>query len=403
MSAREVTYRIVIAIGSFIAAFLLLSAHGPGAAFDSMTGESYSQLPDCPRLREPVVATNESNHSLRYVPEPVNPTVCPRPVLEPASPTSPRPVLEPASATASPLPEHPMEICTGDGIRADFSHMALTMCETPMVSLFMRQAPAKIDVLGVRLRSSSGTAWIPFYWDGDLDLFRVMRVRILDERGRSSGSCSIKPPPGNYVDESFFDCPLPPPPLLPGGWSLVIHWTSGAVSGHTYTIPLEMCTEPVYRMGQQPCASSELGAASSQPVPSTVPAPLPAPHLPRVGVCSSTLTSQYKTLSLGHIVPFIEFYRLSGVDYMLLYARADAYYEFAPLLLELYAGDAPAFVFDIKKVPHSCRDPFEDVEWCDQTKLMNSCLSHLEGRVDWVGCGKGGGGGGALLTVHLLR
>jgi hypothetical protein len=243
------------------------------------------------------------------------------------------------------------------------------------------QAQALVHVISVRLRASS-TVFIPIYVEGlarqaklDRSLLFQFEVRLsVNTTDGRSPLCEVSGPPSGEVDLAFLECELPPAQRLPGAWILMFRWIQGPAFGHVYAIPLQMCLEPTYRM--RPCDSiAQSARATTQS------------DRPRIGACISTLSDQHNTLSLGHIIPFVEYYRIAGVHHMVLNMRPEVYIEFAPLLRELYAKEAPGFILDVTNVGYVVREPFLVIEknYKDQVAVLNSCLARMTDHVDWLG------------------
>jgi hypothetical protein len=279
--------------------------------------------------------------------------------------------------------------CNEFGESAEISHYSTVMCE-PAATMFMQQAEAMVHVTGFRVLPNAASVLIPLFIEGPeilgmhligtLDRSRLtFEARLFNESGSSVGLCSLTTPPPtapHVIELAHLTCALPPGTIQPGYWALQLRWIAGPAINRAYTIPLQLCVVPAFRM--VPCSPAGSSVVGVRADPSGA---------PRIGMCLSSVSNQRNTLSLGHLLPFIEFYRLAGVHHMALHTRPDVFADFAETLSKMYAHEAPEFVLEIIDSNYLARDPFSVVryQYYDQVPVLNSCLSRLAGRVDWLG------------------
>lgn len=258
--------------------------------------------------------------------------------------------------------------CSFNGERAETDGDALVMC-SPHVSLYMQHANAMFHVVGFRVLPGSSSVQLAFFVEGPdisgvhlLGVFDRSRLtfdaQLTDSSSATPWLCTLSSPadPGlRVIDLVTATCTAPTesPPLMQGSWAVRVSWiVDPPPRRRNYTVPFTVCSEPRFRM--TPCDAKELLG-----VPDTIEhrAPPDSPQL-RIGLCLSSISNARDTLSLLHIVSFLEFYRIAGVHHVTMHMRPDVYIDFAPELLRLYADDAPEFILELVDSGYVARDPF---------------------------------------------
>jgi len=168
------------------------------------------------------------------------------------------------------------------------------------------------------------------------------------------------------------------PPAYPNAppWELELRWDygggdSGGGGGDDtiYDARIRMCAAGVPSM--YTCTESTA----------------PPRRVPRLGICVSSLSNPHGTLVPKLVVDFLEYYRLLGVHHVTIHMRPDAMAAVGTALAAAYAADAPHFMFEAVSSGYVTADPANMDKWAyyDQAAILNSCLGHLRGAVEWLG------------------
>ena len=262
-----------------------------------------------------------------------------------------------------------------DGERAEPSRSVLVMCK-PHVSLYMQQPDAMIHVASFRPMADFASIQLALFVEGPVvsgsHLVGVLdrshldfSVELFDGSSQSPWTCALKVPGAPFlrvIELAFLYCnpPQKAAPISPGNWKLKFRWLKGPAMKREYTIPFEVCSEQKFDMIR--CTPDETGESGAVGRPqgdlSWQLADSRQQLNPRIGVCVSSISNQRSTLFLGHIIPFIEYYRLSGVHHMVLHLRPDVFIDFSPKLRLLYSSDSPGFILEVIDAGYVTRDPF---------------------------------------------
>lgn len=258
--------------------------------------------------------------------------------------------------------------CSFNGEQAQPDGVALVMC-SPHVGLYMQQAHAMFHVVGFRVLPGSTGVQLAFFIEGPeilgihllgvLDRSRLtFEARLTDSTSATPWPCKLSLPadPGlRVIDLVLATCVAPAElsPPMPGSWSIEVSWpVDPPPRRRNYTVPFSVCSVTRFRMS--PCEAREIpGPAETAGLPASWNDPLP-----RIGLCLSSVSNARDTLSLRHIVSFLEYYRIAGVHHVTMHMRPDVFIDFAPELSRMYSQDAPEFILELIDSGYVARDPF---------------------------------------------